>query len=94
MEALVFISDELACGALCEAQRKRISIPYETAIIGLGGLDVSSVFYPRLTTIGIPYEQLGEIAGGKLVRLLQQNEISSETSFIPVEVKLLQRDSA
>lgn len=40
VDALVFISDELACGALCEAQRKRISIPYETAIVGLGGLDV------------------------------------------------------
>ncbi|TNG94237.1 LacI family DNA-binding transcriptional regulator [Pasteurellaceae bacterium USgator11] len=94
IDALVFLSDELACGALCEAQRKRINIPYETLIVGLGGLDVGSVSYPRLTTIDIPYEHIGETAGQQLVELLQQNRTFNETLFIPLPVKLLKRDSA
>lgn len=93
-DALVFLSDELACGALYEAQRQHISVPQECAIVGLGGLDISAVCYPALTTVEIPYAQLGKTAGEKLVELLQQKQGKNEPHFIPIPIRLLERQSA
>ncbi|PJG82712.1 LacI family DNA-binding transcriptional regulator [Caviibacterium pharyngocola] len=94
VDALVFLSDELACGALFEAQRKHISIPYDVAVVGLGGLEVGSISYPTLTTIEIPYAQLGKIAGQKLIECLRQKNKEIEPHFISLPVKLLARNSA
>ena len=93
IDVLVFLSDELACGALFEAHRKHLSIPNDFSIVGLGGLNVSSVSHPRLTTIHIPYEQLGTIAGQKLVELLQSDTPVNQIEIIELPTKLIVRDS-
>ncbi|WP_439328121.1 LacI family DNA-binding transcriptional regulator [Lonepinella sp. BR2357] len=93
IDALVFVSDELACGALYEAQRRHISVPQDIAIASLGGLDVGTVSYPRLTTISIPYEQIGYQAGKMLKRLLQDDMPSSQTKVIEIPTKLAVRES-
>ncbi|OOF48438.1 GntR family transcriptional regulator [Rodentibacter genomosp. 1] len=94
VDALIFLSDELACGALFEAQRKHYAIPYKVAIAGLGGLEVSQAAYPTLTTIQIPYEQLGKIAGEKLKQCLHDAHHSLEKETIQLETRLIIRDSA
>ncbi|MGV6988500.1 LacI family DNA-binding transcriptional regulator [Testudinibacter sp. P80/BLE/0925] len=94
IDAYVFLSDELACGALCELARKHIAVPYDIAIVGMGGLDIGNVIHPRLTTIQIPYEKMGELAGKKLQTLLQQENTSLLPEIISVPIKLLERGSA
>ncbi|MDO4626186.1 MAG: LacI family DNA-binding transcriptional regulator [Pasteurellaceae bacterium] len=94
IDALVFISDELACGALYEAQRRKIRVPQDIAIVSLGGLDVGSVCYPRLTTIEIAYEKMGKQAGHLLLKMLQGENLSEQERIIDVPVKLIERDSA
>lgn len=94
IDALIFLSDELACGALFEAQRKHYSIPYKTAIAGLGGLEVGEVAYPKLTTIHIPYESLGKVAGEKLKAYFSTEKKIFPKETIQLEVKLIARDSA
>ncbi len=93
VDVLVFLSDELACGALFEAMRKHLSVPNDLSIVGLGGLNVSAVSYPRLTTIAIPYEKLGAIAGQKLVESLQQDNFGEMESVIELPTVLIDRDS-
>ena len=41
LDALVCVSDELACGALYECQRRRIKVPDDLAVVGFGDSDVS-----------------------------------------------------
>lgn len=94
VQALIFLSDELACGALFEAQRKHYAIPYKVAIAGLGGLEVGQIAYPTLTTIHIPYEQLGITAGEKLMQRLKNPSLTPSVEIIQLETKLIARDSA
>lgn len=94
IEALIFLSDELACGALFEAQRQHYAIPYKIAIAGLGGLEVGQVAYPTLTTIQIPYEQLGRVAGEKLKQWLKTPQQPFPQEMIQLDTKLIARDSA
>ncbi|SEQ14245.1 LacI family DNA-binding transcriptional regulator [Basfia succiniciproducens] len=92
IDAFVFLSDELACGALFEAQRQHIGIPYDVAIIGLGDLEISQTTYPALTTLNIPYAKLGETAGKKLAELLQ-TEKDPQTECIQLISTLRERES-
>lgn len=94
IDALVFLSDELACGALYEAHRRHISIPNDIAIVSLGGLDIGSVSYPKLTTISIPYEEMGRIAGQLLSRIIKGETISPIEKRVDCPIKLIERDSA
>lgn len=94
IDALVFLSDELACGALYEAHRRHISVPNDIAIVSLGGLDVGAVSYPRLTTISIPYEKMGKLAGQCLQKVLQGEELSDAEKRIEIPFELTVRDSA
>lgn len=94
IDVYVFLSDELACGALCETARKHIAVPHDLAIVGMGGLDIGNVIHPRLTTIQIPYEKIGELAGKKLQALLQQENTALSPEVISVPIKLLERSSA
>jgi len=93
IDALVFLSDELACGALYEALRRHIAVPQDIAIVGLGGLDVGSVSYPNLTTIAIPYEQMGKVAGKQLLARLTQETVAEKDRIVELPIKLLIRKS-
>ncbi len=67
LDALVCVSDELACGALYECQRRRIKVPDDLAIVGFGDSDVSRVCQPALTTIAVPHRKIGIEAGRALL---------------------------
>ena len=53
LDALVCVSDELACGALYECQRRRIKVPDDLAVVGFGDSDVSRVCQPPLKTMAV-----------------------------------------
>lgn len=93
IDAFVFLSDQLACGALFEAQRQHISVPYDVAIIGLGGLECSETTYPKLTTLHIPYAELGQIAGKKLLELLSFPDRDTQNAIL-LDTYIIKRESA
>lgn len=70
LDALVCVSDELACGALYECQRRRIKVPDDLAVVGFGDSDVSRVCQPPLTTMAVPHRKIGIEAGKALLERL------------------------
>ncbi|WP_327786530.1 LacI family DNA-binding transcriptional regulator [Aeromonas enteropelogenes] len=90
LDALVCVSDELACGALYECQRRRIRVPDDLAIVGFGDSDVSRVCQPPLTTIAVPHRQIGIEAGQALLARLNDRNWRESA---PIAAKLCQRDS-
>lgn len=92
-DALVFLSDELACGALNEALRRKLNVPRDCKIVGLGGLDVGKVSYPNLTTIEIPYENMGKQAGKLLIKLLNNEYLEERECHIILPTTLIERAS-
>ncbi|AFJ46349.1 LacI family DNA-binding transcriptional regulator [Shimwellia blattae] len=84
MDALVCVSDELACGALYECQRRYIKVPDDLAIVGFGDSDVSRVCQPPLTTIAVPHRQIGIDAARALLARLSGRPWQSTGAISPV----------
>ena len=83
LDALVCVSDELACGALYECQRRRIKVPDDLAIVGFGDSDVSRVCQPPLTTVAVPHRQIGVEAGRALLARLNGQARRAEAEIAP-----------
>lgn len=75
LDALVCVSDELACGAFMQCQRRRIKVPDDLAVVGFGDSDVSRVCQPPLTTMAVPHRKIGSEAGRALLERLNQGKL-------------------
>ena len=89
IDALVCVSDDLACGALYECQRRRIKVPDDLAVVGFGNSDVSKVCQPPLTTIAIPHKEIGVRAAQALLARINDEEWEEVT----IASSLCKRDS-
>lgn len=87
----VFTNDEMASGVYRALQERGLKIPQDVAVCGCDGLQIGTHLFPRLTTIVLDYEELGNTAikyvlevGGDCrvpcrVRLLPSLEIREST---------------
>jgi len=64
-KALLCGNDVIAQGALFAAQNLGLRVPDDLSIIGIGDFKGSADVEPGLTTIRIPAEQIGKLAGEK-----------------------------
>ncbi len=83
LDALVCVSDELACGVLYECQRRRIKVPDELAVVGFGDSDVSKVCQPSLTTMSVPHRKIGLEAGNVLLERIKEGNWSNQIFIEP-----------
>ncbi|MEM7090273.1 MAG: LacI family DNA-binding transcriptional regulator [Pseudomonadota bacterium] len=58
-DAVFCINDDLAAGALFEAQRRSISVPQQLGICGFNDLEMSAHLNPALTSVATPRYQIG-----------------------------------
>ena len=68
-------------------------MPYEVAIIGLGDLEISQTTAPALTTLHIPYAELGKTAAEQLAELLKHGQ-KSTPMCIQIDTNFIERESA
>ncbi|MEP5729721.1 MAG: LacI family DNA-binding transcriptional regulator [Sulfitobacter sp.] len=59
-DALVCVSDPVAFGALSACQRLGFCVPEDIAITGFGHFDVAAVSSPRITTVGVHANAIGQ----------------------------------
>ncbi|HCN5189528.1 TPA: LacI family DNA-binding transcriptional regulator [Escherichia coli] len=78
LDALVCVSDELACGVLYECQRR-----HELAVVGFGDSDVSKVCQPSLTTMAVPHRKIGLEAGNVLLERIKEGNWSNQIFIEP-----------
>jgi LacI family transcriptional regulator len=65
-------NDEMAMQVYNAAQRLGIAIPHELSVVGFDDHRVfSEGLMPRLTTVALPYEQMGRIAADLLVEAIE-----------------------
>ena len=83
LDALVCVSDELACGVLYECQRRRIKVPDELAVVGFGDSDVSKVCQPSLTSMAVPHRKIGLEAGNVLLERIKEGNWSNQIFIEP-----------
>jgi LacI family transcriptional regulator len=87
MTAIICKSDYIALGSLEAFQQYNIAIPQDLSILGFGNLDISEHSNPKLSTISIPYEQMGNVAARMLIDRIGKKKIKKETLFFDTDLK-------
>ncbi len=70
--AIAFANDQLACGALLEAQRLGLSVPAELALLGFGDFSIGRQLTPGLSTVSPPRYEIGRQAAQALLQALDE----------------------
>jgi DNA-binding LacI/PurR family transcriptional regulator len=92
MPQAYFCDNDAAALIVMEAlKRKKIDIPGEISIIGFDNGSLAASHSPRLTTINVNRERMGQKAVRRLVQLLDNG--NSEVEHTVLGVELVERDS-
>src|SRR5699024_211753 len=75
--AIFAVSDILAVGLMNEAQKHAIRVPTDMSVIGFDNIAFSNMFNPRLTTIGQPMYEMGQMAAKMLIDKINAKDVAS-----------------
>lgn len=85
-------SDLMAQGILIEAQKRKLSVPDQIAVLGFGDQDFAAYLEPALTTIRVDRPALGTSAAQAILKRLHGG--SREQSRVDIGFQLIRRESA
>ncbi|MCJ8151091.1 LacI family DNA-binding transcriptional regulator (plasmid) [Shinella sp. B3.7] len=91
-QAIFFSADTLAISALLECNRRGLRVPEQLAICGFGNYDFADAIVPSLTTVAVPFEEVGVLAANAILARLDGTAQGSSRKVIPLQ--LLRRASA
>lgn len=91
-EAIFFSADTLAISALLECNRRGVRVPEQLSICGFGNYDFADAVMPALTTVAVPFDEIGALAAEAVLRRLEGD--ARQASNIVVPLHLIRRGSA
>lgn len=68
--AILAFSDLIALGVLCAARDRGLNVPGDLSVVGLGNLSFSYMSPIELTTVQVPWQDIGMIAVDLLYRVI------------------------
>ncbi|MBT6543404.1 MAG: substrate-binding domain-containing protein [Rhodobacteraceae bacterium] len=77
-DAIICGNDVLALGAIYAAQSCGLKVPNDIAVTGIGDFKGSKDVEPGITTVRIPANTIGKLAGNALVTFIMSPEIQLE----------------
>jgi LacI family transcriptional regulator len=80
--AVACTGDILVLGLVAEARAKRVSVPRDLSIVGCGDTDMGQYVDPALTTVAMPFAEMGEMAADNLLALLAGNAPPSSMTVL------------
>ncbi|HEY1485919.1 MAG TPA: LacI family DNA-binding transcriptional regulator [Micromonosporaceae bacterium] len=89
--ALIGFNDKGAVGAMAAAARRGLRVPNDLSIAGFDDIDLAQATTPMLTTVRQPLEEMGRIAVGLLIRLLDRHRL--DALHVELATELIVRDS-
>ncbi|KAA3644752.1 MAG: LacI family transcriptional regulator [Chloroflexi bacterium] len=88
VDAIICTSDLMGISALQHLQNKKLSIPDDIAVAGYGGTIWADLVTPKLTTVAVQVEELGQYAAGLLLDEIEGNDLDSNFAIRPVSLRL------
>ena len=85
-DALFFVSDELAAGAVMECNRRGIKPGKDIDICGFNDLSFARSIYPALTTVSVPRRKMAKWRE-TLISLIEGEDVEQATKFYPLSLK-------
>lgn len=91
VDAVFCVNDDLALGALFEAQRMNIHVPQDMAICGFNDIEAATYVNPSLTSVAVGRYEMGVKAAELIIQALNQQPI--ENKKIDMGYAIKQRES-
>jgi len=89
-DAIFFINDDLAAGAIMECHRLGVKVGKDLDIVGFNDLDFADILYPSLTTLSTPRYQMGKLGAKTLIEYLNGSTIENPTIELDFQLKIRQ----
>lgn len=90
--AIFCANDRMAMGAYDAIKERGLRIPHDVAVIGFDNQElIAGYLRPRLTTVALPFEQMGA-TGVELLAAITAGE-STDTRVVTIDCPLLERSS-
>jgi LacI family transcriptional regulator len=89
--AIFASNDELAAGCLTEAFRRGLAVPRDLSVTGFDDTHVASMLYPPLTTVRQSIREMGHVAAGQLLALIDG---LAPPQSVQIAHRLVERQSA
>jgi len=84
--AVVAANDAMAIGLAKAARERNISIPEDLAITGFDNIPWAKLSYPPLTTAKVYIEEMGKLAAGRLLQLIEDPNCRPVTIRVPTDI--------
>lgn len=91
-EAIFCSSDYIALGCYQAIYKSGLTIPRDIAVIGYDNQSLSSELTPELSTVDLPYSEMGELAFHTLLNVIQNSPLLSKK--MKIEGELIVRESS
>ena len=87
ISAVACINDEMAIGFMNYCVDHGIKVPDDLSVVGFGDTKIASIYRPKLTTVSIPYYDIGAISIRALIkRIKHEADILDEDWIIDAQI--------
>jgi LacI family gluconate utilization system Gnt-I transcriptional repressor len=93
VDAVFCANDDLALGALFEAQRMNIAIPQQLAICGFNDIEAATYVNPSLTSVAVGRYEMGVKAAELIIQALEKQPIDEKRIDLGYAIKQRQSTS-
>jgi len=94
IDCVFCVSDSPAFGVLRALQERGIQVPNDVGVAGFGNFEVSRYALPPITTVKVDPTEVGRVAAGLVIRLLNNDEDQpKKQKKFQIDVSLSMRDS-
>jgi len=91
--AIFAANDEMAMGVISGLRRAGIECPRDISVIGFDDVPGARSYYPALTTLRQPRDQIGRLATETLINLIEGTAATAEPVRIVLRSELVVRES-
>lgn len=80
--------DELAIGLMNYCYDNEIRIPDDISISGFGDINIASIYRPKLTTVRVPYYDIGAVSIRNVIKKIDGEDTLKENIFLPIQIMM------
>ena len=86
------VNDEVAIGFMNYCVDNGIDVPDDLSVTGFGDSNIASIYRPKVSTVSIPYYDIGAISIRALIKRIKEEEDILEDDWI-IDGQVIARES-
>lgn len=93
ISAVSLMNDEVAIGFIDYCADNGLKVPEDISVVGFGDYSIASIYRPNLTTVAIPYYDIGAISIRALIKRIKNEEEILTNDWL-IDCTIVQRESS